>query len=137
MAYQNGTDANPNHGPAEKCIKCSNRVVWDNVWINFALSLPLDGVTFFTFTPYPNTALRDLAFQNGKVSDKWEHYSGHPSSLPFIPNGMDNDYLLEMQTKAYRKFLLRPNYLLNHLSTFTNRKSIMNGMGFLKALITN
>ena len=46
MAYQNGTDDGPNLGPAEKCFKCSNRVVWDNVWINLALSLAKGGVGF-------------------------------------------------------------------------------------------
>ncbi|MFC1715156.1 cation diffusion facilitator family transporter [Candidatus Poribacteria bacterium] len=46
MAYQNGTDTNSNHGPAAKCLKCSNRVVWDNVWINFALSLAKGSVGF-------------------------------------------------------------------------------------------
>jgi radical SAM superfamily enzyme YgiQ (UPF0313 family) len=103
--------------------------------IELALSLPLDGITFFTFTPYPKTPLRDLAFQHGKVSKEWKNYSGHPSSIPFIPNGMDEEYLLEIQAEAYRKFLLRPKYLLSHFATFANRKVFRNGLGFLKALV--
>ena len=103
--------------------------------IELALSLPLDGISFFTFTPYPNTPLRDLAFQHGVVSDEWKNYSGHPSTLPFIPNGMDENYLLTVQSQAYRKFLLRPSYLIKHLGTFTNRKAILNGFRFIKSLI--
>lgn len=102
--------------------------------INLALSLPLDGISFFTFTPYPNTLLRDLAFQHGKVSEEWINYSGHPTSLPFIPNGMDEEYLLGVQAQAYKRFLLRPSYLIKHLGTFTNRKALKNGLKFIKAL---
>ncbi len=103
--------------------------------IDLALSLPLDGITFFTFTPFPNTPLRELAFQHGKVSPEWEHYSGHPSALPFLPNGISKEYLLGVQTKAYRQFLLRPGYILRHLGTFWNRRAVGNGIRFIKALL--
>jgi len=102
--------------------------------IDLALSLPLDGITFFTFTPYPNTSLRDLAFRHGKVSEEWINYSGHPSTLPYIPDGMDEEYLLKVQSKAYRRFLLRPSYLIKHVGTFTNRKALKNGFQFIESL---
>ena len=102
--------------------------------IDFALSLPLDGASFFTFTPYPNTPLRELAFQHGKVSMQWQDYSGHPSSLPFIPRGMDEGYLLRAQAQAYRRFLLRPSYLVKHLGTFSNRRALQKGVKFLRSL---
>ena len=104
--------------------------------IDLALSLPLDGVSFFIFTPYPNTPLRDLAFRHGKVSEDWTDYSGHPSSLPFIPEGIDEEYLLGIQTQAYKRFLLRPSYIIQHFGTFTNRKTLVNGLRFLKALLS-
>jgi anaerobic magnesium-protoporphyrin IX monomethyl ester cyclase len=102
--------------------------------IDLALSLPLDGVSFFIFTPYPNTPLRDLALKHGKVSEEWKNYSGHPSTLPFIPNNMDEKYLLEIQSQAYKRFLLRPSYLIKHVGTFTNRKALRNGFKFIKSL---
>jgi radical SAM superfamily enzyme YgiQ (UPF0313 family) len=103
--------------------------------INYALSLPLDGVSFFLFTPYPNTLLRDIAFQHGKVSEDWRNYSGHPSSLPYVPHNMDEKYLLDIQSNAYRRFLLRPGYLMKHLCTFASRRALGNGFKFLKALV--
>lgn len=103
--------------------------------INYALSLPLDGVSFFLFTPYPNTILRDMAFQYGKVSEDWRNYSGHPSSLPYVPHNMDEKYLLDIQSDAYRRFLLRPGYLMKHLGTFASRRALGNGLKFLKALV--
>jgi radical SAM superfamily enzyme YgiQ (UPF0313 family) len=102
--------------------------------VDLALTMPLDGVSFFIFTPYPNTPLRELALQHGKVSENWRDYSGHPHTLPFVPNGITEEYLLGMQSSAYRKFLLRPMYLIKHFSDFSSWKAIKNGFGFLKAL---
>lgn len=48
MAYENGTDVNSGHDLPEECDKCSKRVVWNNVWINFALSLAKGGVGFIS-----------------------------------------------------------------------------------------
>ncbi|MFC2142655.1 B12-binding domain-containing radical SAM protein [Acidobacteriota bacterium] len=104
--------------------------------IELALSLPLDGVSFFTFTPYPRTRLRELALQNGAVSKSWRDYSGHPSSLPFIPDGFEAQEILDIQSQAYRRFLLRPGYIVRHAGTFANAKALSKGIKFLKALIT-
>jgi len=54
MAHQNETDAslsqkmtaNPTSNISEKCAKCFQRVVWDNVWINLGLALAKGGVGF-------------------------------------------------------------------------------------------
>ena len=104
--------------------------------VRFALSLPLDGVSFFTFTPYPNTRLRDLAAQHGRVSEHWADYSGHPNCLPFIPDGYADRELLEIQRRAYQRFLLRPGYLVRHLDTLASSKALKNGGKFLKALFS-
>ncbi len=107
-----------------------------NIIILFILIiLIVAGVSFFIFNPYPNTALRDMAFEHGKVSEDWTNYSGHPGSLPYIPGGMDERYLLEVQSRAYRRFLLRPGYLMKHIGTFTSRRTLSNGLKFLKALV--
>ena len=103
--------------------------------IQLALSLPLDGVSFFTFTPYPNTPLRELAKAHGTVSADWRSYSAHPASPPYVPNSMGDTDLLDVQARAYRRFLMRPGYLLTHLGLFANRRAVGNGLRFLRALL--
>ena len=46
MTHQNGTGVSSGRNLPQKCAKCSRRVVWDNVWINFVLSLAKGGVGF-------------------------------------------------------------------------------------------
>lgn len=101
--------------------------------VSFALSLPLDGVSFFIFTPYPNTELRDLAFQYGKVSTNWQDYSGHPSTLPYIPHNMTQGELLDFQAKAYRRFLLRPSYIRKYFKNHAIGDIVHKGYLFFKA----
>jgi len=107
-----------------------------NKTVELALSLPLDGVTFFTFTPYPKTPLAEMARKHGWVSDDWRNYSGHPGTLPFVPAGMDANYLLQVQASAYRRFLIRPRYLSGHLGMFLNRGTVTNAAKFMKGLIS-
>ncbi len=101
--------------------------------VDYALSLPLDGVSFFTFTPYPNTELRSLAFKYGKVSSNWQDYSGHPSSLPYIPNNMTQEELLDFQKKAYKRFLLRLSYIWRYISNNSILDILEKGYFFVKA----
>jgi len=103
--------------------------------IDLALSLPLDGVSFFLFTPFPNTPLRELALRHGRVSPSWENYSTHPGHLSFIPDGMDEELLLRKQAEAYRRFLLRPGYLARHLGMFSNRRAVSKGLAFVRSLL--
>lgn len=92
--------------------------------IDFALSLPLDGVSFFLFVPYPNTKLREVAFEYGQVSSNWGDYATHPKLPPFIPWDFSPKYLLKMQRRAYKKFLFRPKYIATHLNIFLNRSTL-------------
>ena len=99
--------------------------------IEYAKSLPLDGVSFFTFTPYPNTNLRNLAYKYGNVSTNWLDYSGHPNSLPYIPDGMTQDELLNYQEKAYKEFLVRPSYIYRYLTSHSLLDTLKKGWLFL------
>ena len=46
MAYQDENEIKPSRNIPKKCDKCSKRVAWDNVWINFGLSLAKSSVGF-------------------------------------------------------------------------------------------
>ncbi len=83
--------------------------------VDFAIKLKLDSVTFNLFTPFPKTALREMAFKHGKVSKNWDFYSDHPTYPSFIPEGFNASEMLNIQKDAYRKFYLRSGYILSHL----------------------
>lgn len=87
-----------------------------NKTISLALSLPIDGVTFHLFTPYPNTPLEKICRQYGEIRGEWEDYAGHSGRATYIANGFSEQELLRIQKKAYRKFLLRPRYIINNLN---------------------
>jgi len=91
-----------------------------NQTIEFACSLPLTGVSFNIFTPYPNTQLRLIAPKFGVIKEGWENYSDHANFVPYVPNGITESELLAFQKKAYRKFFFRPSYIFKHLHYMFN-----------------
>lgn len=95
--------------------------------IVFACSLPLDGVSFFLYTPHPNTTFANLATKLGKVSSDWRDYVAHPKRIPFIPHGFTELEMRNLQKLAYIKFYTRPNYLLNHPYLIFQRRIWENG----------
>ncbi|MBU2637805.1 MAG: B12-binding domain-containing radical SAM protein [Nanoarchaeota archaeon] len=88
--------------------------------INFACNLPLTGISFNIFTPYPNTKLREIASKFGVIKEDWKNYSDHAHFAPYIPNGITEEELLMLQKRAYRKFFIRPSYIINHLKYIFN-----------------
>ena len=74
-----------------------------------------------------------MAFQYGKVSTNWQDYSGHPSTLPYIPHNMTQEELLNFQAKAYKRYLLRPSYIRKYFMNHSIRDIVHNGYLFLKA----
>lgn len=83
--------------------------------VNFACKLPLTGITFNLFTPYPNTKITDYLSEKGTVSHNLEHYSDHSNYPAFIPNGMTAEQLMSLQNWAYKKFFMRPKYILKNI----------------------
>ncbi len=104
--------------------------------LDFALSLPLDAVSFNVFTPYPMTELARVAPKHGTVRTEWEYYSDHAPRLPFIPEGWTEEGLLKFQADAYKKFYMRPSYILNNLNKLTDGRFIMKALQGLKVFFT-
>lgn len=73
-----------------------------------ALSLPLDGLFLFQYTPYPNTPLRKLALRRGKVSSNWEDYSAHLTSSAFASDSFSPRTVRRCIFHTYLRFFLRP-----------------------------
>jgi len=73
-----------------------------------ALSLPLDGLFLFQYTPYPNTPLRQLALKTGTVSSDWEDYSAHPTRSAFRSDFVSPRTVRRYIFQTYLKFFFRP-----------------------------
>ena len=103
--------------------------------LTFAKSLPLDGVTFCLFVPYPNTKLRKLALKSGNVSNNWADYSAHNKRLAFIPNGFTENELVKIQRNAYLSFFLRPKFILKNWKVLFTIDFIYKSFGFIVKII--
>lgn len=103
--------------------------------ISFILSLPLDGISVFLYTPYPNTKLAEMAPRYGIVSHHWQDYSLHPRQLSFIPYGMTGAKMLNFQRLAYLKFYARPKFLLEHPHLLFERRIWKNGLRIFKNFV--
>ena len=100
--------------------------------INFVKSLPLDGISVFLFTPYPNTELGKIAERFGSVSYNWRDYSSHSSQLPYIPEGFSAEEMLQWQRRAYLEFYIRPGYILRNFTRLLDYDFLIDGANLLK-----
>jgi radical SAM superfamily enzyme YgiQ (UPF0313 family) len=100
--------------------------------VDFACSLPLDGASFFIYTPYPKTSFASLAKHHGAVSKDWRDYSAHPQRLAFIPDGFSESELLSLQRRAYFRFYGRVRFLLKHFRLLFDRRMWKSGLIIFK-----
>ena len=101
--------------------------------IQLAIELDPDYVMFTKAIPLPNTPLMDEAVELGLVDKAyWRHFTlGEPVSpiQPLIPEA---DHYVKM---AYRRFYLRPRYILRRLLEIRSWKSLRKNLdGFLGIL---
>ena len=85
--------------------------------IEFAKSLDIDIAQFMVTTPYPGTKLWDMAHQEGTVRiNDWENFTFYaPEGAPYIPKGMTEKEILNIYSRAYKEFYLRPKYILRQI----------------------
>ncbi|MCD6385390.1 radical SAM protein [Candidatus Sumerlaeota bacterium] len=87
--------------------------------IRFALELDADYVHFSVTTPFPGTELYRLGMQKGIISDDpWREFARSPRP-DFIPplweENLTREELIALLHRAYKKFYIRPAYLLDQL----------------------
>lgn len=82
--------------------------------VRFAESLGIDYAQFTVATPYPGTPLYRMAREQGLIEvDDWDFYTAlHPVMRGFH---FTRKQLSQLLSWAYRRFYLRPTYLLRHL----------------------
>jgi len=84
--------------------------------IDFAVELDADYATFSLATPYPGTEFYETACKEGTVLSSWERYRNARYSEPlYIPTGLSLTELKHFHKLAYKKFYLRPSYILKSI----------------------
>lgn len=93
--------------------------------IDFACSLPLDRAQFTIATPFPGTALWSRIEREGRwlVKD-FDYFGPYENVVHFELGQLKAENVLKMYKKAFRRFFLRPSYLLGKVAfrkeTYTN-----------------
>lgn len=82
--------------------------------VDFAISLDLDYVQFCITTPYPGTELYANAEKYGTLNKTLSKYTIWEPV--FVPKGYrDSEELKKVHTEAFRRFYLRPAYVLKRI----------------------
>ena len=91
--------------------------------LRFALELNLDIALFNITTPYPGTAMFKWAKDTGVL--KTEDWSLYHAAYPVMNlAGLDTETLMSYYKKAYRRFYMRPSYLLRRFLKIRSREEL-------------
>lgn len=86
--------------------------------IDFAIELNVRYAIFNIFVPYPGCELYDTLKAQGKIHyTSWSDFTSYPAysgGVPvYVPDGLSHQELMKLQTKAMRRFYLRPKFIYN------------------------
>ncbi len=105
--------------------------------INFAIELDPDYAQFTLATPHPGTQLWDTAEEWGTL-DRTSYGEYTEWSPVFVPYGYKNkEELLEMQKEAFRRFYMRPSYILKRalkMRSISELKRNLSGMKVISGI---
>jgi radical SAM superfamily enzyme YgiQ (UPF0313 family) len=109
--------------------------------IQFAKDLGLDFAKFSLATPYPGTALYNIALERGLISGKdWSRFNsqaGYSTYDPvFIPEGRTGKEMKELQRYATKSFYLRPRQIAELVTHITGWADIKLYLEVVKEIIT-
>lgn len=109
--------------------------------IEFAIELNVRYAIFNIFVPYPGCELYDTLKAQGKINyNKWSDFTSYPTysgGMPvYVPDGLSKEKLMELQTKAMRRFYLRPKFIMNEFKNFKINKMLHYIEGFKGLLST-
>jgi len=108
--------------------------------IDYLIALDPDYAQIAILCLYPNTNLYDQAIEKGLIRrGKWEEFSMAPTTEITIDHWeefLSIRELVELQRKGYKKYYLRPRYILkNILSTKSFYEFMAKAKGFLKLIV--
>jgi anaerobic magnesium-protoporphyrin IX monomethyl ester cyclase len=109
--------------------------------IQFAKDLGLDFAKFSLATPYPGTALYNIALERGLISGKdWSRFNsqaGYSTYDPvFIPEGRTGKEMKELQRYATKSFYLRPRQIMELITHITGWADVKLYMEVVREIIT-
>ncbi len=107
--------------------------------IDFAIELNVRYAIFNLFVPYPGCELWDILTSQNKITFKsWSEFTSYPTysggELVYVPDGLSKEKLMKLQSKAMRKFYLRPRFIINELANIKIDK-IVHYLDGLKSLL--
>ncbi|MDO8646846.1 MAG: radical SAM protein [Candidatus Diapherotrites archaeon] len=102
--------------------------------INFAIELDPDYAQFSITTPFPGTELYKTASKFGKLDENFENYNEWQPV--FVPFGYKNaEEVVKMQKKAFKKFYIRPAYVLKRISKIRSPQDFFKNLKGLRMII--
>ena len=102
--------------------------------ISIAIEIDADYAQFQLLTPYPGTALWDTLSTYGEISIK--DLSKYTIWFPvFIAKGLTKESLLKAQSLAYKRYYMRPRYILQRLSRIKTFQDVRRNLIGLLSLL--
>jgi anaerobic magnesium-protoporphyrin IX monomethyl ester cyclase len=80
----------------------------------FAKSLPLSDFQMTFLTPFPGSAMYEIASKEGQFENDWEKMNMW--EIVFIPKGITKKELVRERNRAFRGFYLRARILIRYIS---------------------
>ena len=108
--------------------------------IEFAKSLPIDIVTFYTVTLYPGNELYEIVKKQGKIlHEDFSQYNPlidvNKSRLAYLPEAFTEEQLKRMVSKAHKEFYFRPRYIMRQVLSIRSFSDIIRYWRGFKAVL--
>jgi len=109
--------------------------------LKFAKELDVDFAQFYMTVPYPGTALYEMLIKENKIkAGNWNNFLTMSSMTGidpiFIPEGMSEAELKQLQKKAYHDYYFRPRMVLRHLGNIHSIKDVVRYFDVAKVLLS-
>jgi anaerobic magnesium-protoporphyrin IX monomethyl ester cyclase len=104
--------------------------------IRFAKSLDLTSAVFHVTTPFPGTALFEIAKESGELSAdvSYDAYMlGFSEEVPYVPKGLTAHRVKEIEHTAYSEFYLRPSFIMKRILEI---RSLTDVQRYVQAFLT-